>query len=646
MRLTVLALSLALASFASLADTTSAGHTYTPPDSFAVQQDGPVLRVTAPEGDLSVYIVELDQAQDAADAVKQAWAKVQPDFARKLELATPRANRNGWVDQQGFDYETSPSEKTVVQAVARRPAKGSGWVVILVQGSQATLGVRGAPIGKFLSSLRPKGYERESFAGRTPKPLTPERIEALKAFVADGMKQLDVPGVGLSFIDGGKVVWQGGLGVRELGKPAPVDADTLFMAASNTKSMTTALLAKAVDAGKLKWEQPAAEAYPGFRLADAEITKQVQIRHLVCACTGMPRQDMEMIFSNGKAPAASTFAQLGQMKPTSKFGEVFQYSNLMVGAGGYIAAHALKPQLEVGAAYDQAMDEQLFKPLGMTSTTFDMAKALRGNHAEPHGEALDGATRHTGLAFNQSIHPSRPAGGVWTSPRDLTRWVLMELSKGRNAEGRAVISEANWAARYAPQVMVGEDRSYGMGLFIDKSSGVTIASHGGDLPGYHSNMVWLPEFGIGMTILTNSDAGYLLRGPLQRKMLEILFDGKPEAEETIRVAAQSRKIEAEKARELLIQPVPAAAQAKLVARYANKDLGPIAVRRAKDGKLHFQFGHWGSEMALKKNEDGSETYISVDAGLGGIELTRDDKAKAPTLVLRDAQHEYRFTAVR
>lgn len=646
MRLTALALSLALASLASHADTTSTGHTYSPPESFAVKQDGALLKVTAPEGDLQVTIVELEQAQDAADAVKQAWAKLQPDFARKLELATPRPNRNGWVDQQVFDYETSPSEKIVVQAVARRPAKGQGWVVILVQGSQATLGVRGAPIGKFLSSLRPKGYERESFAGRAPKPLTPERVEELKAFVAASMKQLDVPGVGLSFIDGGKVVWQGGLGVRELGKPTPVDADTLFMAASNTKSMTTALLAKAVDAGKLKWDQPAAEAYAGFRLADAEISKQVQIRHLVCACTGMPRQDMEMIFSNGKAPAASTFEQLGQMKPTSKFGEVFQYSNLMVGAGGYIAAHALKPQLEVGVAYDQAMDEQLFKPLGMTSTTFDMDKALRGNHAEPHSDGLDGLMRHTGLAFNRSIHPSRPAGGVWTSPRDFTRWVLMELNHGKNAEGKTVISEANWAARYTPQVMVGEDRSYGMGLFIDKSNGVTIASHGGDLPGYHSNMIWMPEFGIGMTILTNSDAGYLLRGPLQRKMLEILFDGKPEAEETIRVAAKNRKIEAEKARELLIQPTPVAAQAKLVARYANKDLGPIAVRRAKDGKLHFQFGHWGSEMALKKNEDGSETYISVDAGLGGIELTRDDKAKEPTLVLRDAQHEYRFTAVR
>jgi len=413
------------------------------------------------------------------------------------------------------------------------------------------------------------------------------------------------------------------------------------MAASNTKAMTTALLAKAVDAGKLRWDQPAAEAYPAFRLADPQVTRQVQIRHLVCACTGMPRQDLEWLFSSAKAPASSTFDQLAPMKPTSKFGEVFQYSNLMVSAGGYIAAAALMPGKDVGAAYDRAMQEQFFAPLGMTRTTFDFARAQRGNHASPHGDDFYGKTRIADMGLNYTIIPARPAGAVWTSPRDMSRWVLMELNKGKTPEGKVLISEPNWAVRYAPQVMAGEDTSYGMGLFVNRQYGITIASHGGDMLGYHSNMIWLPEHNMGLTILTNADPGVQLRGPLLRKFLEIVFDGKPEADESIRLAAANRKAASEKMRELLTLPIPADALGKLAPRYKNAQLGNITVTR-KGGKVYVRTVNWGSELALRKNEDGTQSYLTIDPGLEGIEFVRDDKADKPTLILRDAQHEYRF----
>lgn len=637
--------SLLAAAFAAQADTTASGHTYSAPEAFTASSNGAVTKFTAPEGDSTVTLVDLASAKDAADAVAQAWALVQPGFKRTLRLATPRPSRNGWVDQQVFDYETSPNEKLALQAIARRSSVGDGkaWVVLLLQASEATLEKRSAPIGKFFGSLRPQGYSRESFAGKAARPLTPERVEQLKAFVAEGMKQLDVPGVGLSFIDGGKVVWAGGLGVRELGKPAKVDADTLFMAASNTKAMTTALLARAVDAGKLRWDQPAADAYPAFRLADADVTRTVLIKHLVCACTGMPRQDLEWLFGNGAAPAKTTFDQLGVMKPTSKFGEVFQYSNLMVGAGGYIAAAALKPGKEVGLAYDQAMQELLFGPLGMKHTTFDYGRALRGNRAWPHGDAFDGSTQRASMDVNRTIIPARPAGAVWTSPNDFSRWVLMELNKGRTPEGRPLIGEANWAERYKPQVMVGEDVSYGMGLFVDKQYGITVASHGGDMIGFHSNMIWLPEYNAGVTILTNSDAGVLLRGPLQRKLLEVMFDGRPEADERLKVAIANRKAENDKMRELLTLPVPADAMARLAAHYRSPELGNLHVER-KAGKLRFRFDHWSSEMALRKNEDGTQGYMTIEPGMGGVEFVRDDKAAKPTLILRDSQHEYRFVS--
>lgn len=644
MRFPLLAALLAVC-FSAQADNTSSGHSFSPPDAFTVSAVGPSIKFLAPEGDASVTLIDLASAKDADEAVAQAWKLAQPDFKRTLRIATPRPTRNGWIDQRAYEYETSANEKLVVQANARHSSTGDAkaWVVLLIQGSVATMEKRGSPIGKFLNSLRPQGYQRESFAGRTAKPLTPERIEMLKTFIANGMKQLNVPGVGLSFIEGGKVLWAGGLGVREMGKPDLVDANTLFMAASNTKAMTTGLLARAVDAGKLRWDEPAMEAYPGFKLADPEITRSVQIRHLVCACTGMPRQDMEWIFADGAAPPKSTFTQLSGMQPTSKFGEVFQYSNLMVGAGGYIAANALMPNRELGAAYDKAMHDLLFKPLGMDHTTFDYKQALRGNRAWPHGETMDGATVRATMALNDTIVPARPAGGVWTSPHDFSQWVLMELAKGRAPDGSVVISETNWAARYEPQVMVSEDVTYGMGLFVNKQDGITVISHGGDLAGFHSNMIWLPEYNIGATILTNADSGVLLRGPLLRKLLEVVFDGRPEADERMLLAIANHKAETDKSRELLTYPVPAKAMHQLAARYKSPELGALRVER-KGGKLYFRFAHWTSEVALRKNEDGTQSYMTIEPTLEGIELVRDDKAAKPTLVLRDAQHEYRFVS--
>jgi CubicO group peptidase (beta-lactamase class C family) len=249
-----------------------------------------------------------------------------------------------------FDYETSPNERLIVAASAWK-ANGR-WLVALFESGEGTAEKRGGPTNLIFGSLRPKGYERETFAGRTAHPLDAARLQVLKDFVAAGMKRLEVPGVALAFYDRGQVVWSGGLGVRELGKPEPVDGDSLFIAASNTKAMTTLLLAELVDDGKLRWDEPVIEAYPAFKLGNEATTKSVLIKHLICACTGMPRQDMEWLFTAADQTPKSSVEILAGMQPTSGFGEVFQYSNLMAAAAGFVGGALVHPDLELGAAYD------------------------------------------------------------------------------------------------------------------------------------------------------------------------------------------------------------------------------------------------------------------------------------------------------
>src|SRR6202049_1681993 len=501
---------------------TSAGATFKVPTGWSIETRKDFVILTPPETDTHIAIID-SQAADAQAAVNAAWVVYKSESKRPIKLVTARPAREGWDERQVFDYETSPNERAAVQALALRA--GKHWTVVILDGTDPTVEKRSAPIGLVFESLRPKDYHRESFAGRTPHPLDEAHIAQLKAFVETSMQQLGIPGASMALIDHGRIVYEGGFGVRELGKPERVDENTVFMAASNTKGMTTLLLAELVDEKELRWDEPVIEAYPAFKLGDADTTKKVLVKNLICACTGVPRQDLEWLFEFKNATPETEVALIGTMQPTSKFGEVFQYSNMMAAAAGYIGAHLVYPNLELGAAYDKAMQEKIFDPLGMKSTTFDYARALAGNHATPHGDDIDGKPTVASMAINYSIVPARPAGAVWTSSADLIRYVQDELALGTLPNGKQLVSAENLLMRRAPQISLGEDASYGMGLIVDHTYGVPVVSHGGSMSGFKSNLYFLPDSGIGAVVLTNSDNGGMLLGPFGRRLLGVVFCG-------------------------------------------------------------------------------------------------------------------------
>ncbi len=621
--------------------TTAGGASFTGPGGWSLSSSGALVVLQPPEPDSHVAIVDVHGA-DAAAAVAAAWAAYQPEAKRPLQLATQRPARNGWEERQVFDYETSPNERVVVEALALR--EGDAWTVVIIDGREPTFEKRAAALNLVIQSLRPKGYVRESFAGRQAHPLDAARLALLKDFVRQSMEQLGIPGVGLAFIDGGKVVWEGGLGVRELGTRLPVNADTLFIAASNTKGMSTLLLARLVDEKKLGWDEPVVKAYPAFKLGDATVTSTVLVKHLVCACTGLPRQDLEWLFEFKNATPSSSLALLGTMKPTSKFGEVFQYSNLMAAAAGFIGGHLDYPERELGAAYDTAMQKRIFGPLGMRSTTFDMRRALKGNHASPHGEDVDGKLALGSNALNYSIVPLRPAGGVWTSPHDFIRYVQLELARGKLPNGQVLVSEENLLARRIPQVPIGEDQTYGMGMVVDTTYGVPVVHHGGDLAGFHSDFLALPDQGIGAVLLTNSDNGAMMRRAFMRRLLEVVFDGKLEAADDVAGQAARHKAEVAKERERLVVPADAAVAGKLAPRYASPELGGLAVRRHGATTI-FDLGEWRSTVASRRNDDGSVSFITIDPNKHGFEFVVGERDGKRALIIRDGQHEYAFVEV-
>jgi CubicO group peptidase (beta-lactamase class C family) len=631
---------------AFIADTpskTSSGATFTAPVAWTMTSGPSLVILAPPEPDAHLAIVDVGAAADGQSAAAQAWALYRPDAKRVLKLVTPRAPRNGWDERQAMEYETSPNEHLAIFAIALR--SGARWTVLIFDTSQATDEKRGAAMDLIAQSLRPAGYSRETFAGKVAHPLDAARIEAMKSFVQAAMTEAGVPGVGMALIDRGKVVYEGGLGVRELGKSEAVDAHTRFMIASNTKGMSTLLLAQLVDEGKLSWDQPVTQVYPGFRLGSAETTKKVLVRHLVCACTGLPRKDFEWIFNTRPTtPASATFDQLGATEPTSGFGEVYQYNNLMASAAGYVGGYIVHPDRELGAAYDSAMQEKIFGPLGMKDTTFSVPQALAADHAAPHAGDIHGRPTVAAMDFNLNIGPYRPAGGAWSSAHDLSLYVQNELALGKRPNGSPMVSAKNLLVRRAPGVPTGENMVYGMGLEEDTTWGVKVIHHGGSMVGYKSDIIFLPEAGVGAVILTNAEEGGMLLRPFMRRLLEVLYDGKPEAAADAVARSKVSKAQIAKALERLTIPAEPALAANLAGAYASQALGRITVSRV-GADVTFDFGAWSSKVASRQNDDGTITFMTLDPGVIGFEFVVADRAGMRALTLRDGQHEYVYTEV-
>jgi CubicO group peptidase (beta-lactamase class C family) len=620
--------------------TTTAGNRFIAPVGWKIDVNGSATILEAPEPGSRIALIDVE-AKNADEALKKAWAAFPPRQKWPLKITNDFPDKDGWTNIRDYTYLTSPNEKRSVYATTRRA--GKSWTVALYDLDQGVEEKRLAQIALITSRLLPKGYERESFAGKKANTLDPARLAKLAHFVDQGRKTLGIPAVSVGILQNGKVVFADGFGETELGNKRKPDADTLYIIASNTKALTTLMLGKLLDEGKMTWQTPVTSLLPSFKLGNEETTRQVLVKHLICACTGLPRQDYEWLFQYKGVTPEGAMQTLATIQPTTKFGELFQYSNSLAAAAGFVGGHVAYPDLELGAAYDKAMQSRVFDPLGMTATTFDFNKALNNpNHSAAHAPDIDGHTAEAVMDVNWAAIPVRPAAGAWSNVRDMLKYVQMELDEGTLPDGKRYIARDTLLERRKKQVQIGQDVTYGMGLTVDTKYGIPVVHHGGDMIGQHSDMIWIPDAKVGAVILTGGDPGWLLRGIFRRKLLEVLYDGRAEADADIVAQGKSFFDQLAADRKLLTVPAPAADTARLARHYSNPALGEITVTKSGTTPT-FDFGEWKSEVAPRHNPDGTLSFITTVPGMNGFEFVVGAGPK-PNLIVRDAQHEYIFTA--
>ncbi|HEU0017910.1 MAG TPA: serine hydrolase domain-containing protein, partial [Methyloceanibacter sp.] len=215
------------------------GTRFVTPKGWSIRSDGGSIILGAPERDSHIAIV--DGGTGDAAALVAAWATYRPGFSATTRGAD-RPAREGWDQTILYQYESPAGESREVSALALR--KGERWTIVIRDISEAVAERRDAQLEVIFNSLLPEGYERETFAGRPAHRLDAARIAQLTELIEIAREEYDIPGVALGLIQDGEVVFEGGFGVRELGRPDPVDADTLFNIASNGKALTTLMLAK------------------------------------------------------------------------------------------------------------------------------------------------------------------------------------------------------------------------------------------------------------------------------------------------------------------------------------------------------------------------------------------------------------------
>jgi len=469
------------------------------------------------------------------------------------------------------------------------------------------------------------------------KPFDAGLIAQLEPYISTTMQRMGVPGVVVAIVQDGKVVYAHGFGVRELGKPDPVTPDTLFMMGSDTKSMTTMMMATVVDDGKMAWDTPAVRVLPEFAVGDPQLTPKITMRDMVCNCTGIQRHDIEAFLHTDQLNAQGAIGvvrSLATFDFTGEFGKTFGYSNQMVASGGYLAARAASGATgDLYAEYLRQMQRRVFDPIGMPNTTFALdAVEANPNHAIPHGRLADWSLVPVPLSLeHKQVDVMAPAGAAWSNVRDQARYLITQLSRGVSPGGRRVVSAANLTKTWQPQVQITPEASYGLGWVSAPYQGARWLQHEGEVPGgFSSDLGFLPDADLGYVVLTNAQSDTPFMKAVHYRILELAF-GQP-----IRHDAQLIQMAddmQQQAKAALANPQPRidpATIAPYLGRYTNPTVGEFALTLERD-KLMLDVG----TMQFELRSLGNGTYIGWDPPVSGIPFTLKQVAGQPVVTMID-----------
>ena len=323
-----------------------------------------------------------------------------------------------------------------------------------------------------------------------------EFVPELDRLAADAMADWKVPGAALAVVQDGKVALAKAYGQRDVEANLPVTTATQFLICSITKSFTATGMALLHNEGRLDWTKPVRDYMPEFRLSDAVATERVTVRDLLCHQSGLPRHDW--VHVPGDRAPAEMLGVMRHLELSRDIRAAWQYNNLCYNVAGLLIERLS------GQSYEAFIRARLTDKLGMT-VSFTL------EDLEASADAARAYMMHEDTRLPAIRLPIRTlaGGAINTSVADLANWMRLHLGKGE-FDGERLLPAALIGELHAPRVYntvpgFAEfgDAHYGLGFQSLSYRGDRLVSHGGGWPGWGTLMTLVPDFGIGVAVLTN-----------------------------------------------------------------------------------------------------------------------------------------------
>ncbi|MFZ1701355.1 MAG: serine hydrolase [Pyrinomonadaceae bacterium] len=458
-------------------------------------------------------------------------------------------------------------------------------------------------------------------------------------------------GMAIAIVKDDKVVSAKGYGIRELGKPERVNADTVFAIASNSKAFTTASLAILVDEKKLAWDDKVSKYLPDFQMYDPWVTSELTIRDLVTHRVGLDTFSGDLLWYDSTYSPSEILSRVRFLKPVSSFRTRFGYQNLM-----FIAAGKVIEKVS-GKSWCSFVTERILSPLGMSRTVCTI-NDLPDNAAWPHNES--GGKLHR--LDRGNVDGAYSAAALNSSVNDLSKWVRTQLAGGK-FEGKQIFSAAQgWqmhqqylANQIGPQSPDGRQPRHfsgvGMGWFVFDYYGRKIINHSGGLDGMLSYTVLIPEEKTGFVILTNSESPMF--AIMMNKIVDVFADAPKRdynADGIARMdagkkndAAEAAKVDAAR----VPNTKPSLALSSYAGTYTDKMYGDVTIAE-ENGKLVMRFlpspnfvadlEHWNYDTFQIK----WRPSVKYNFPRGWVTFTIDKAGKTDQLIVDQPNNDFWF----
>lgn len=350
------------------------------------------------------------------------------------------------------------------------------------------LSLAGLPLGWAATSLLARqAAEREERA-------FPGRLRTLEEQFEQQRKRLRIPGAALVVVRHDRLVFLRGFGLREVERQRPVTPDTLFGIGSCTKAFTAMSAVISADRGLLSLDDSPRKFLPYFRLADPQANAGVTLRDLLAHRTGLKAFDDDVWHQDDRLPREAVIRAVMLRPPAAPFRKEFLYNNVMYAAAGECVGKAN------GSTWEQVIQASLFTPLQMTRSTVSLASVERDPDA---AVGYEGAGKRPRRERRHDLRNVAPAGGIYSTARDMGQWLRLMLARGRIG-GQRLVSDASFREVVTPQMLIEGNASYGLGWEMGRTeAGVPYLTHAGGAVGHAAHMWISPKQDTGWVVLAN-----------------------------------------------------------------------------------------------------------------------------------------------